>query len=160
MPKAHKHRQEMKKLILIFLTALTVLGAPAQESFKNKFNNVKGITSVYISKALLGMMPDTNSAGLNLGPVAKKLDNIQIFNSETKAASNTLKKGCLNILANENYENLMNVNEDDEHNSIYMKQFAGGMKQYVLLNVEKDEINVIVLTGKLTIEDIRKITGQ
>ena len=150
----------MKKLILIFLTALTVIGAPAQESFKNKFNNVKGVTSVFISKALLGMMPDMDSRGLDLGPVAKKLDNIQIFNSETKAAANTLKSECLNIIANEKYENLMNVNEADEHNGIYMKQFAGGMKQYVLLNVEKDETSVIVLTGKLTIDDIRKITGQ
>lgn len=148
----------MKKLILLLLTALMTLGAPAQESFKNKFNNVKGITSVFISKALLGM--DTNCAGFNIGPVAKKLDNIQIFNSETKAAANTLKKGCLNIIAKEKYESLMNVNEADEHNSIYMKQFAGGMNQYVLLNVEEDETRVIVLTGKLTVDDIRKITEQ
>ena len=134
------------------------LGAPAQESFKNKFNNVKGITSVFISNALLGM--DVSCAGFNLGPMAKKLDNIQIFNSETKAAANTLKKGCLNIIAKEKYESLMNVNEADEHNSIYMKKFAGGLNQYVLLNVEKDETRVIVLTGKLTVDDIRKITEQ
>ena len=148
----------MKKLILLLLTALMTLGAPAQESFKNKFNNVKGITSVFISNALLGM--DVSCAGFNLGPMAKKLDNIQIFNSETKAAANMLKKGCLNIIAKEKYESLMNVNEADEHNSIYMKQFAGGRNQYVLLNVEEDETSVIVLTDKLTVDDIRKITEQ
>lgn len=53
----------------------------------------------------------------------------------------------------------MNVNDSGEQSGIYMKNYPGGTAQYVLLTVEKDETNVIVLTGKLTLQDIKNVVG-
>ena len=48
----------MKKLLSILAAAiLFTANLAAQETFTKKFGNVKGITSVYVSKALLSMMP-------------------------------------------------------------------------------------------------------
>lgn len=85
----------MKKLLSILAAAiLFTANLAAQETFTKKFGNVKGITSVYVSKALLSMMPDMKSNGMDFSAVASKLDNIQILNSETKSAANTLKKNA------------------------------------------------------------------
>lgn len=150
----------MKKIIILLIMAIYVANLSAQESFTNKFGNIKGVTSVYISKSLLNMMPDIKSDDMNLGCVANKLDNIQILNSETKKAAALLSNGCRQIISKENYENLMNINENGEHTGIYMKNFSGGKTQYIMLSTEKDETNIIVLTGRLTINDIKNVIGK
>ena len=150
----------MKKLILTFAIALFALAVTAQESFTDRFGGMKGVTSVYISKSMLGMMPDMKSNGMNFAAVASKLDNIQILNTETKAAANALNKGCRQIIAKEKYENLMNVSDGGEHTGIYMKEYARGKKQYIMLNIDEDETSVIVLTGDLTLQDIKNVIGK
>ena len=148
----------MKKLLSIIVAAMFfAVGIAAQETFTKKFGNVKGITSVYVSKALLGMMPNVKSNGMNLSAVASKLDNIQILNSETKAAANTLKKECRQIITKGNYTKLMDVNGKGESTGIYMKEFQGGKKQYILLNTDSEDTSVIVLTGQLTLQDIKNV---
>lgn len=151
----------MKRLTLSLIAAtLLTLGIAAQEMFTSKFGNVKDVTSVFISKSLLNMMPDVKSNGMDFASVASKLDNIQILDSETAAAANTLKDGCRRIIDKEGYENLMNVNDNGEHTGIYMKEFAGGKKQYVMISAGKSETSVIVLTGRLTLQDIKNVIGQ
>ncbi len=151
----------MKKLISTFVAAVLVTASlAAQESFTTKFGSIKGVTSVYVSKALLSMMPDMKSNGMNFAAVASKLDNIQILNTETKAAANALNKGCRQIIVKEKYENLMNVSDGGEHTGIYMKEYARGKKQYIMLNIDEDETSVIVLTGDLTLQDIKNVIGK
>lgn len=151
----------MKKLISTLVAAVLVTASlAAQESFTKKFGNIKGVTSVYVSKALLGMMPDMKSNGMNFAAVASKLDNIQILNTETKAAANALKDGCRQLIAKGKYESLMNVSDGGEHTGIYMKEYARGKRQYVMLNTDKDETSVIVLTGDLTLQDIKNVIGK
>ena len=151
----------MKKLLSILTAAiLFTANLAAQETFTKKFGNVKGITSVYVSKALLGMMPDMKTNGMNFAAVASKLDNIQILNTETKAAANALKDGCRQLIAKGKYESLMNVSDGGEHTGIYMKEYARGKRQYVMLNTDKDETSVIVLTGDLTLQDIKNVIGK
>ena len=149
----------MKQFILSLTMALCAVCAAAQESFIGKLGKADGVTSVYVSKTLLGMMPDMKSDGMNFGAVASKLDNIQILTSETKSGAKTLKNGCRQIIADGRYEYLMNVNDNGEQSGIYMKNFPGGTSQYVLLTVEKNETSVIVLTGKLTLQDIKNVMG-
>ena len=140
--------------------ALCAVCAAAQESFIGKLGKADGVTSVYVSKTLLGMMPDMKSGGMNFGAVASKLDNIQILTSETKSGARKLKNGCRQIIADGRYEYLMNVNDNGEHTGIYMKEFAGGKKQYVMISAGKSETSVIVLTGRLTLQDIKNVIGQ
>lgn len=149
----------MKQLILSLAMALCAVCASAQVSFIDKLGKANGISSVYVSKALLGMMRGMKSNGMNFSPIAGKLDNIQILSSETRSGAKALKNGCRKIIADGRYEYLMNVNDSGEQSGIYMKNFPGGTAQYVLLTMEKDETNVIVLTGKLTLQDIKNVVG-
>ena len=68
--------------IITLLLSLCSLFTYAQDSFFDKFADMDGVTSVYISKAMLSLMPDMKTEGVNIGEVASKLDNIQILSCE------------------------------------------------------------------------------
>ena len=57
-----------------------------------KRQDMDGVTSVYISKAMLSLMPDMKTEGVNIGEVASKLDNIQILSCEKTDLIAKLKK--------------------------------------------------------------------
>ncbi len=150
----------MRHLILLIFVAVCTVSAPAQESFIDKLGNIKGVSSVYVTKSLLSMMPDAAGSGQNFGAVADKLDDIQILNSESRQAAKALREGCLQIIRNGKYKKLMNVNDSGEQSGIYMKTYSKNKHRYVMLTVESEEVNVIVFTGNLTLNDIKKVIGN
>lgn len=68
--------------IITLLLSLCSLFTYAQESFFDKYADMEGVTSVYISKAMLSLMPDMKTEEIYIGELASKLDNIQILNCE------------------------------------------------------------------------------
>ncbi len=78
--------------IITLLLSLRSLFTYAQDSFFDKFADMDGVTSVYISKAMLSLMPDMKTEGVNIGEVASKLDNIQILSCEKPDIIAKLKK--------------------------------------------------------------------
>ena len=68
--------------IITLLLSLCSLFTYAQDSFFDKFADMEGVTSVYISKAMLSLMPNMKTEGVNIGEVASKLDKIQILSCE------------------------------------------------------------------------------
>lgn len=83
----------MKRIYIItLLLSLCSLVSYAQNSFFDKFADMDGVTSVYISKAMLSMMPNMKAEGINIGEVAGKLDHIQILTCEKAAPIPRIKK--------------------------------------------------------------------
>lgn len=54
----------------------------------------------------------------------------------------------------------MLVNDEGDKVTIYLKQKKDGQKEFVLLSDEKTELTIIVITGKLTLQEIQEIVGQ
>ena len=72
----------MKRInILVILATVFSLFAQAQQSFFDKYAEMEGVTSVYISKNMLSLLPNVNSTinGIHIGNIASRLDNIQIL---------------------------------------------------------------------------------
>lgn len=79
--------------IITLLLSLCSLLAHAQESFFDKFADMEGVNSVYISKAMLSMMPDMVEAeGINVRKAVGKLDNIWVLSSERPSVIAQIKK--------------------------------------------------------------------
>lgn len=146
--------------IITLLLSLCSLFTYAQDSFFDKFANMDGVTSVYISKAMLSMMPDIQTEGVNIGGVASKLDNIQILSCEKPAVIAKLKKETEFINPKNGYEELIRINDEGEKTTIYLKHDKNGKKEFVLLNNEKDEFTIIVITGNLTLQEIQGIINK
>ena len=54
------------------------------------------------------------------------------------------------------YTELMRLNDDGEKVTVYQKP-VGKKHEYVLLSVEKDEVDIINLVGTLTLEELKRI---
>lgn len=151
----------MKRIYIItLLLSLCSLFTYAQDSFFDKYADMDGVTSVYISKAMLSMMPDMKTEGVNIGGVASKLDNIQILSCEKPAIIAKLKKETEFINPKNGYEELMRINDEGEKTTIYLKHDKSGKKEFVLLNNEKGEFTIIIITGNLTLQEIQGIINK
>lgn len=148
----------MKRInILVILATVFSLFAQAQQSFFDKYAEMEGVTSVYISKSMLSLLPNVNSTvnGIHIGDIANCLDNIQILSSDESAIISKLRKETADINTQNGYEELMRVREDGEKTTIYFKDKKGKKKEFVLLIDEKDELTIISIVGDLTLQEIQ-----
>lgn len=146
--------------IITLLLSLCSLFTFAQDNYFDKFADMDEVTSVYISKAMLNLMPDMKAEGVNIGGVASKLDNIQILSCEKPDIIAKLKKELEFINPKNGYEELMRIKDEGEKVTIYLKHYKSGKKEFVLLNSEKDEFTVIVITGDLTLQEIQGVINK
>lgn len=156
----------MKKRTIQTLIALalllTSLQANAQVKEFEKYSDTKNVTYVYISKFMLGMagkLATPSVAGVNTKSIMNKLSGIQIITSEDKAAASRLKSDTQDIVRQGKYELLMQVDEEGEKVRIY--HCEGKKQSAVVMQVEeKDELTVIVFSGKFTLDDVMKMTNH
>lgn len=146
--------------IITLLLSLCSLMSYAQGSFFDKFADMDGVTSVYISKAMLSMMPNMKTEGINIGEVAGKLDNIQILTCEKADLIPKIKKEIEYINPKNGYEELMRVNDGGDKTTIYLKKDKSGKKEFVLLSGEKKEFTIVVITGDLSLQEIQGIINK
>ena len=116
----------MKRIyILTILLAVTVFSSMAQiTKFFDKYSDVDGVTSVRVSKAMLEMMPDMKTEGMDMRGLAGKLDNILILTTENASMAAKLSKDAAASIDTKGCEELLSVNEGKERTKIYMKKTA------------------------------------
>ena len=146
--------------IITLLLSLCSLFTYAQDSFFDKYADMEGVTSVYISKAMLSLMPDMKAEGVNIGKMASKLDNIQILSCEKASVIAQIKKDVSYINPKNGYEELMRINDEGEKTTIFQKQNEGKQKEFVLLCEEQNELTIIIITGNLTLQEIQSIVNK
>ena len=153
----------MKRIyILTLLLALSTVFCRAQQSFFDKYAEMDGVSSVYITKSMLNMFPNMSGKinGVNVGNIASRLDNIQILSSDEAPIIEQLRKETKDINTKNGYEELMRVREDGEKTTIYFKELKKGNSEFVLITDEKDEFTIISIIGDLTLKEIQEITSK
>ena len=152
-------KQIIIKILIGILVASCSLHANAQVKAFEKYADMKNVTYVYISKYMLGMAGKNATPsvpGVDTRTLAGKLTGIQIINTENKAAKTKLKSDVKAILAKGKYELLMQMNEDDSRVNIY--HHITKQQSAVVMQVEdKEELTLMVFSGKFTLEDVMKM---
>ena len=147
--------------ILLILTALTIANRlSAQEALFDKYEDTKGVTTIYISKTMLRMIPDVKAGKHDIGSITSKLDHLRILSCEKASLTPTLIDEAKKIYRSEGYEAIMKMNDDEEKTTIYQRTLKGGKNEFVLLTEEKNEVNIINVVGIITLKDIKDIAGQ
>ncbi len=147
-------------IIVLLLSFCSMSGMAQQKDFFNELAEMKGISSVYISKAMFQLMPDMDMDGLNLAPFIRKLETVRILSSENAESTVKMKKALQYINPQNGYEELMRVTDDGQKIVIYWKQDKRTKNEFVLLSDEGKEYTAIVIVGNLTLEEIQKITQR
>lgn len=149
-------RTYMITLLLFFCS----IGSFAQNALFDKYADMDGVTSVYISKAMLNMIPNMKTSGVNIGGVASKLDNIRIITTERADIIARLKGERRHITPQNGYEELMRVNDEGDKVTIYLKTDKSGKKEFILFNEQDKELTVILIRGNITMDEIQNIVKK
>jgi hypothetical protein len=150
----------MKKMILLLITCFCFLApAMSQRSSFDKYADMEGVTSVFISKTMLRLMPKMDMQGMDIGPIAAKLESVRIFTTERPAIAKNMKEDAASYLRSNTYEELMRVRDGDEFVLFYIRPKPDGRIAELAMFVEdKDEFVAIQIVGDLTLEDIQRLT--
>ena len=152
----------IRTLIIAIMATLCSVCSYGQQSFFDKYAEMDGVTSVYITKSMLSLFPkgQTNVNGINIGDIASRLDNIQILSADEQPIVDKLRKETSHINTRNGYEELMRVREDGEKTTIYFKDGKKDKKEFVLLQDSKDEFTIISIVGDLTLQEIQGIINK
>ena len=152
----------IRTLIIAIMATLCSVCSYGQQSFFDKYAEMDGVTSVYITKSMLSLFPkgQTNVNGVNIGNIASRLDNIQILSTDEQPIVDKLRKETSHINTRYGYEELMRVREDGEKTTIYFKDSKKDKKEFVLLQDAKNEFTIISIVGDLTLQEIQGIVNN
>lgn len=156
----------MKKIMLVMVMAMTCHIMFAQSALFKKYDNVKGVSTVYISKALLSMIPYMNIGNKDISRIAGKLDCVQILSCERPSLVSDIKSEAISYFNSGNfksggYTSLMKVTDDDGGQTIiYGRSIDKGKSEFILFSCREDEVGIINVTGTITLNDIRQITNK
>lgn len=143
--------------ILTLMLTISTLFCHAQQSLFDKYAEMDGVSSVYITKSMLGLFKNVDSTinDIHIGSLADRLDNIQILSSEKPSIIELLRKETKDINTRNGYEELMRIREDGEKTTIYFKERKKGNNEFVLITDEKDEITIISIVGSITLQEMQ-----
>ena len=153
----------MKRTYIIsLLITICSVCCYGQQSFFDKYADMDGVTSVYITKSMLSLFPKGQAKinGMNIGDIASRLNNIQILSSEKTEIIAKLRKETSAFNTRNGYEELMRVREDGTKTTIYFKNKEKELKEFILLADEKDEFTIVSIAGDLTLQEIQGIMHE
>ncbi len=144
--------------ILTILFALAVASGSAQISkLFDQYSDAKGVTSVYISKAMIRMMPDMKTNGLDMSGMAGKINNIRVLTTENADMVAKMSRELNSEIKKDSYEILLSANDNGEKTMIYLKTDADGVNNYLIVAQEARELSIVLISGTITPADIQKM---
>jgi hypothetical protein len=151
-----------KTIIIALLMVLITGNCFAQNKLFDKFSEMEGVTSVFISKSMLQMMPGMKiQNGMDIGDFAGKLSGILILTSENQGIAKMMRTETAHFNNNPAYEILMKVKDDGSNVNFYVKKKSETLiSELVMLVDEPDEFVIIQMNGNMTMEDIQKLTKK
>lgn len=154
-----KHRS----IYIVFLSLLlmtVVQNARAQDALFDKYEDTNGVTTVFISKTMLGMIPNVKAGNHDISKIAGKLDQLRILTCEKASLISRILDDAKKTYKSEGYEAIMRMNDDGGKMTIYQRSLKGGKNEFVLLQEDGSNLNIINVKGAITLKDIQMITGN
>ena len=147
------------KMVLCAAIILTPIGADAQEKEFKKLKKIEGVEHVHIPKFLINLAAKDGESlnvgdNINLGDywtgdLIKKINAVDIFNSEEKEASAKLSTCVRNILSGNTWEQLIDVTDEDGEKIKICQAKHGKQTTFVIFAEEDSEASLVVIDGKL-----------
>lgn len=152
----------MKKIIftIVFIFAVTIISA--QKNPFEKFTDMNGVTSVYISKNMMSLLSkDSNQyGGVDVGNFVDKLSSILILTTENQKVGKEMLSLANSRIKDSNYELLMRVKSDDgELVNFFMKGKPDNIQELIMIVDGNDEESVIMqFLGNFKLQDVQEMT--
>lgn len=156
------NKLQFDSLQMIDLDQYNELASRLQEfSIAEKFppsfeaiSNYKGVTSVYISSAMLKNFGTSMIGNPGIRAIAGNLNSVEIIECENKKFLYTIRNYVKKIASSYNLETLARINEEGEKVTIYGYS-TNGKITYLLMSVDDDdEITIISMSGDIPLDKV------
>lgn len=157
----------MKRIVAIAALLMMALSAYAQsgKEIYNRYSGKKGVSSVYISPTMFGLMkelPDIHieSGDVNLGSIIKTFDGMYILSVEDSAIAADLEKEIGDMVSQGRFELLMEAVEESEKMRIYIVSKRDTVTDFLMLAHEPESASVISISGNMPMAELQKILSE
>lgn len=143
---------------LLSLTALVLcLSMQAQNKIFDKYNEMRGVSSVYISKAMIDTQSSVFTGDVYIGKMAGQLDGVYILSTRDANIKKELRQDLNKFIKNEKYELLMKQKSTVSSSSFYIKSKGSKVKELVMITDGASTLKFISLMGDFSLKDIQNI---
>lgn len=145
------------KMILAVLLLMLPLMCQAQKSLFDKYNDMKGVSSVYISKAMIDMNPTLFTKDIYIGKVSGQLNGVQILSTMDGNIKKDLRKDLRSLVQASKYELLMKQKSRVSSSEFYINRKGDKVKELIMIIDGAATLKYVYLEGEMTLKDIQNI---
>lgn len=145
------------KFILACLLFWSPLFCQAQKSLFNKYNDMKGVSSVYISKAMMELNPNLFMKDLYIGKVAERLNSVQVFSTREDKVKAEMLKDIRSLVQSSKYELLMKQKGTVSGSEVYVNRKGNKIKELIMVMDGAASLKFVYMEGDMTTDDIKKL---
>ena len=140
---------------IAIMAMLLIMGttANAQKEVFQKYQDKEGVTTVHVPRFLMRIAGRFDSDAKKL---TDRLNDVRILTCENGNMAKKIKQEALAAYRSQGYEEMLRVKEDDEQIRIYQRTLKGGKSEFALL-AENNELAIINVTGRLSLDEVRAI---
>jgi hypothetical protein len=133
----------------------------AQSDLFKRYADKEGVSSVYVSKAMIQMAPDAvSNADLYLNNMKGKIEGIQIVSSKNAALKKEMDASFPKLIGNQHEELMRIKDESGELVTFHIKKEGNLITELIMLINGGEEFTAIQILGKFTMQDIQEITSE
>lgn len=149
----------MKLMLAILLVGLPMLCQAQKNNIFNKYSDMKGVTSVYISKAMIEANPQLfmQDRDVYIGKVSGQLNSVQVISTMENAVKKDLRKDLANLVQSTRYELLMKQKGVVSKSEFYISRKGNKVKELIMIIDGAASLKFIYMEGDMTMDDIREI---
>ena len=144
---------KLNKILLAGVLLMLPLLCQAQKNIFNTYNDMKGVSSVYISKAMIEMNPNLFTKDIYIGKVSGKLESVQIVST----MDNNIKKDLRTLVQSSKYELLMKQKGNVSSSEFYINRKGDKVKELIMIIDGAANLKFVYLEGEMTLKDIQNI---
>lgn len=148
--------KNIRLLLVSMLLIFPLLGQAQQELFK-KYSDMKNVSSVYISKAMLDMNPSLFTEDIYIGKAASQLNSVQIISTMDNKIKPEMLRDIRAKIKSSHYELLMKQKGTVSSSEFYVSRKGDKVKELVMVINGAASLKFVYLEGEMTTKDIQNI---
>ncbi len=129
----------------------------AQKNLFNTYSDMKGVSSVYISKAMIEMNPRLFTKDIYIGRVSGKLNSVQILSTMDNNIKKSMRKDIQTLIHSSKYELLMKQKGIVSSSEFYVSRKGDKVSELVMVIDGAASLKFVYLDGEMTLSDIQSI---
>ena len=148
----------MRNLFIMLLLLQTTFGF-ANNNWFDKYSEMDGVTSVYISKGMFKLIPNVMSDEINLKDMMGKIESLIILTIDDKSIIARIQKEMAQ--KDNRHELLMRIKQNKKDIVFYIDKSGESIKELIMcIDDGGGNFSVIRLLGNFLLEDIQSIASN